>query len=110
MRIMITSKPVVAGWLNIVAGILWLLAVGALILAILGFSVGFGLPQGAALVRLWSILLVLFLPGLLAIAGGISSLKRRRWLLSFIGSIGVIPAGIGIASVILLLRAKDEFT
>lgn len=109
MRVMRTSKPVVAGWLNIAAGVVWLLAIGALILAILGFSVGFGMPQGAALVRLWAILLALSLPGLLAIAGGISSLKRRRWLLALIGSIGIIPSGIGIASLILLLRSKNEF-
>ena len=104
-----TPKPVVAGWLNIVAGIFWLLAIGALTLAILGFSVGFGMPQGAALVWLWAMLLALSLPGLLAIAGGISSLKRRRWLLALIGSIGVIPAGLGIAAVILLIRSKNEF-
>lgn len=104
-----TSKPVVAGWLNIVAGVLWLMAAGVLILVILGFSVGFGMPQGAALVRLWAILLALSLPGFLAIAGGISSLKRRRWFLAIIGSIGVIPSGFGIASVILLVRSKNEF-
>ena len=79
---------------------------GTLILGILGFSVGFGMPQGAALVRLWAILLALSLPGLLAIAGGISSLKRRRWLLALIG---VIPAGLGIASVILMVVSKNEF-
>ncbi len=104
-----TSKPVVAGWLNIVAGVVWLLAVGGLILVILGFSVGFGLPQGAVLLRFWAILLALSLPGLLAITGGISSLKRRRWLLALIGSIGVIPTGLGIASVILLVKSKNEF-
>jgi len=104
-----TSKPIVAGGLNIAAGAVRLLALGTLILGILEFSVGFGMPQGATLVRLWAILLALSLPGLLAIAGGISSLKRRRWLLALIGSIGVIPAGLGIASVILMVRSKNEF-
>jgi len=104
-----TSKPVVAGWLNIAAGVFWLMAVGVLTLVILGFSVGFGMPRGAALVRLWAMLLALSLPGILAIAGGISSLKRHRWLLALIGSIGVIPSGAGIASVILLVKSKNEF-
>jgi ABC-type transport system involved in multi-copper enzyme maturation permease subunit len=99
----------VVGGLNIAAGVVWLLALGTLVLVILGFSVGFGMPQGAALARLWAILLALSLPGLLAIAGEISSLKRRRWLLALIGSIGVIPAGLGIAAVILLLQSKNEF-
>ena len=85
-----------------------MLAVGALSLAILGFSVGFGAPEGAAAIRLWSILSSLTLPGLLAITGGISSLKRRRWLLAQIGSIGIIPTGFGIASVILLMLSKSE--
>jgi hypothetical protein len=52
---------------------------------------------------------MLALPGILAIIGGIFSLKRRSWLLALIGSIGMIPVGFGIASVILLVRSKNEF-
>ena len=104
-----TSRPVVAGWLDIVAGLAWLLAVGVLTPIILGFSVGFGMPQGAGLVRLWAILLALALPGLLAITGGGASLRRQGWLTALIGSISVILTGLGIASVILLLRSKNEF-
>ena len=47
-----TSKPIVAGGMNIAAGIIQLLTLGTLILGILEFSVGFGMPQGATLVRL----------------------------------------------------------
>jgi hypothetical protein len=105
----LTSKPIVAGWLDILAGVLWLLAVGWSALIILGFSVGFGMPQGAAATRLWAIFSALALPAFLVIAGGISSLKRLRWLPAFIGSIIIIPTGFGIASVILLARSKNEF-
>lgn len=105
-----TSKPLVAGWLNITAGILWLLAVGLLALVIQGFSVGFGAPQGAAAVRLVVLLVALTLPGLLAIAGGICSLKRRIFLLALTGAVSAIPCGLGIASIVLLLQAKKEFS
>ncbi|MGA3093803.1 MAG: hypothetical protein ABSD79_00220 [Dehalococcoidales bacterium] len=47
-----TSKPIVAGGLNIAAGVIRLLALGTLILGILEFSVGFGMLQGPARVRL----------------------------------------------------------
>jgi hypothetical protein len=102
-------KPILAGWLNITAGVFWLLAVGVMTLLIVGFSVGFGMPQGAMLLRLWVLLLGFALPGLLAIAGGIASLKRRAWLLALIGAIGTIPTGFGIASVILLVLSKNKF-
>lgn len=104
------SKPIVAGWLNIVAGILWLLAVAWLSLVIVGFSAGFGMPHGTALMRLWLVLTALALPGFLAIAGGVFVLKRRGWLLALTASIGIIPLGLGIASVILVARSKNEFS
>jgi hypothetical protein len=81
------------GMASIVACVVWLMAVGVLILVILKLSAGFGLPQGAVMLRFWAILLALSFTGLRAIAGGVSTLKRRRWLLALIGSIGVILAG-----------------
>jgi hypothetical protein len=46
-----TSKPFVAGWLDIFSGIAWLLGEGFLVLAAIGFAVGFGEPHSINLLR-----------------------------------------------------------
>ncbi len=61
--------------------------------------------------------LVLLLPlalatlGALGIAGGICALKRRKWGLALAGAIAVVlPASeVGIAALVLVALAKDEF-
>lgn len=104
-----TVKPVIAGWLDIVSGIAWLLAAGFATLVAIGFSVGFGAPQGINLLRFWTVLVVLAAVGLMDIAGGICSICRRRWFLALAGSITAIPVGLGIAAVILTVLSKNEF-
>jgi hypothetical protein len=87
------SKSVWAGWLDITAGIIWLLADVFLFLIIMGLSVGFGAPH------VFNILLILAipaLPGILAILGGVCSLKRIKWVLALTGSICAVPLGLGI--------------
>jgi hypothetical protein len=104
-----TVKPVIAGWLDITAGITWLLAVGFAVLVATGFSVGFGAPQELNLLRFWTVLILLAGVGLMDIAGGICSIRRRRWFLAMAGSITSIPVGLGIAAVILTVLSKNEF-
>ena len=103
------NKPLIAGWLDIVAGIIWLFMVAFLDLVILGFSVGFGTPRGANVLHLWIIIIALALPGVLSIIGGVLSLKHRGWTLALIGSICTIPLGLGIVAVVLLVQSKNDF-
>ena len=104
-----TVKPLIAGWLDIIAGVVWLLAAGFAVLVAIGFSVGFGAPHGIYLLRFWIVLVVLAVIGLMDIVGGICAIRRRRWFLALIGSITAIPVGLGIAALILMLLSKDEF-
>ena len=93
-----TRKPVVAGILNIVSG-----AVG--IMASFGGCmnvVNAGRTQDA-----WIILLVI--PGTLALIGGIYARRRTQWRLAFIGSLCATPAVLGIVSTVLILLSKKEF-
>jgi hypothetical protein len=103
-------QTILAGWLDMAAGVFWLLAVGLLTLLIVGFSVGFGMPQGV--VRL--LRPVGANPGagtawLYGNSRRIVSIKRHIWLIALIGSISIIPTGSGIASVILLVLSENEF-
>jgi ABC-type lipoprotein release transport system permease subunit len=43
------------------------------------------------------------------IAGGICSIRRRRWFLAMVGSITAIPVGLGVAALILTMLSKNEF-
>ena len=104
-----TNKPLNAGWLDIVAGVIWLFFVAFLILILIGFSVGFGAPTGIMQVRLWLVCIAFALPGVLGIAGGLFSLRRRNWTLALIGSIFVVPLGLGIVAVVLLAQSRNEF-
>ena len=104
-----TAKPIIAGWLDILAGILWMLAGGFAVLVAIGFSVGFGAPHGVHLVRSWTVLATLAAIGFMDIVGGICALRRRRWFLALVGSITAIPVGLGIAALILTVLSKNEF-
>jgi hypothetical protein len=105
----ITNKPTIVGWLDIVAGIIGLLFVAFIILIVIGFAVGFGNYNEFSQARIWVIFIAFALPGILAIIGGISSIKRRNWTLVLIGSICAIPLGLGIIGVVLLVQSRKEF-
>jgi len=69
------SKSVWAGWLDISAGIIWLLGDAFLFLIIIGLSVGFGAPH------VFNILMILAIPALasiLAILGGVVFTKTDK--------------------------------
>jgi len=100
------SKSVWAGWLDITAGIIWLLGDAFLFLIIIGLSVGFGAPH------IFNLLLILTIPafsGILAILGGMFSLKRTNWVLAIIGSICAVPLGLGIIATVLIVQSRNMF-
>jgi hypothetical protein len=100
------SKSVWTGWLDISAGIIWLLGDAFLFLIIIGLSVGFGAPH------IFNIMLILGIPalaGILAILGGIRSLKRTNWVLAIIGSICAVPLGLGIIATVLIIQSRKVF-
>jgi hypothetical protein len=105
-----TNKPTIAGWLDIAAGIIWLLFDAFLTLFVIGLVVGFGGSVGAIHAHAWVALAAFALPGILAIVGGVFSLRRRIWILALIGSVCAMPFALGIISVVLLIQSRNEFT
>jgi hypothetical protein len=105
-----TNKPTIAGWLDIAAGIIGLLFVAFLTILAIGFAIGFSNPSELNQIRIWSVLFALAIPGILAIIGGVFSLKRRTWILAMIGSVCAVPLVLGIISVVLLVQSRNEFT
>ena len=92
--------------MDITAGIIWLLGDAFLFLIIIGLSVGFGAPH---VFNLLLILAMPALPGILAILGGVFSLKRTKWVLAIIGSICAVPLGLGIIALVLVIRSRNVF-
>jgi hypothetical protein len=108
-----TNKPVIAGILSIISGAL-------AILGTISYSIGLGDPgsgfgKGDMPPFVPSIIFGMSIPAifiaLLAIAGGILAVLRKRWNWSLAGSIAAIFSLIilGIPSVILIALSKDEF-
>lgn len=104
-----TSLPLIAGILNIVIGfiVLVMLVIFAVLPAI--FSINIGHVEAG-------ILAFLILPGLviaiLAIAGGISAIQRKRWGWALAGSIAaaINPLPLGIVAIVLVILSKNEFS
>jgi hypothetical protein len=115
-----TSKATVAGVLSLIAGASAIL--GGVVLATLGI-IGSGalvlvhdpeLPQLVKLLPLlffYTLALLLFVSGGVAVAGGMSALQRRSWGMALAGSIAavlcVLP--LGAIAVILLVMGEAEF-
>ena len=104
-----TWKTTVAGVLDIISGVLWIIGSVLFVLVLTGFSVGFGTPAGFTLVRLWFVVGALIIVGIMDIAGGILSLRRKKWIFALIGSTCAIPAGLGIITTLLIPRSRREF-
>ena len=114
-----TSKSTVAGILDVVAGISGLVgAIPLLVIALVGSGVLSAISE-AEVQALAIIPLALFLPlailcfvaGIVAIAGGIAALNKRRWGLAVAGSVaavfGFFP--FGVLAVVFTILAEDEF-
>ena len=95
-----TRKPTTAGILDIISAV-------------------FILGQGFGCLLQWHIagapiiFAVCVIAGILAIAGGIYALRRKRWGLALAGSICALPSlytwFLGIIAIILTVRSKREF-
>jgi hypothetical protein len=110
-----TWKPVVAGILAIVGGFStagWLL--GVYVLVAIFSSLGdrpFNPSSALGLLGLAVVCVLLALP-VLAVAGGISAIQRKRWSLALAGSITSCfnPLWfLGIAAIIFTVLSAEEF-
>ena len=110
-----TSKPTVAGILDIIAGVLGLIAAVSLF-------IGFGVTSGAlgihtgpipafvpGLVMGMGILTIIF--AILALMGGIYALQRKKWGLALVGSIGALFTAflLGIPALVFTAMSRNEF-
>jgi len=109
-----TKKPIIGGILTIFSGLLGLLGIAS-------YSIGFGaagsgIGKGDIPPFVPSIIFGMPIPAvviaLLAIAGGILAVLRKRWWWSLTGSIAAALSLIilGIPAVVLIALSKDEFT
>jgi hypothetical protein len=112
---MYSRKPRIAG--------IWLIVTGSLAVVFMllasfviwtfseGLASGFGEPQNIPLSIIWVVGLIGAIPGIIAIAAGFFSIKRRRWGFSLAGSICVTVYFnfLGIPALILLILSKPEF-
>ena len=119
-----TWKPVVAGILNIITSVGYLLGLLAVIIAgIVAIAVASGpidwnyIPSVGPVevgltVTIWLIVLVfLAVLGILPLLGGIYALKRKKWGLVLAGSIVAIFGSwiLGILSTIFIALSREEF-
>ena len=117
-----TWKPTVAGILNIVSGVVGLIAVSGLIIAII-ITGGYYYPGTETIPNFVSALLIglavpLAIFSVLSLTGGIYAVQRKKWGLALTGSITAIFASIpllgglpvGITAIILTVLSKNEFT
>ena len=117
-----TWKPIVAGILDIIVGVLNVIGMFAVIMFIAAASGGLlALGRMADLIPVWIsnvaqgivviITMVLGIIGILPLIGGIHAVQRKNWRLSLLGSIIAIltAAPFGITASILLSLSKDEF-
>jgi hypothetical protein len=115
-----TSKATVAGVLSLIAGGSAIL--GGVVLATLGIIGSSALvlvhdPDLPQLVKLlpllffYTLALLLFVSGGVAVAGGVAALQRRSWGMALAGSVAavlcVLP--LGAIAVILLVMGEGEF-
>ena len=97
-----TSLPVVAGILIIIVGageLLTGLAISAAGAAATWFIAGLGGVIGFPLILL----------GIVAIIGGIYSLRRKAWGMALAGAICTLPGVMGILATIFIALSKQEF-
>ncbi len=105
-----TWRPKTAGIFSIIAGVIGLISSPLLIAygSIATLDIAFGNWWGFFLLQVG----FLFIPtGIIAIVGGIFSLRRRKWGLALTGSISAIICllFLGIPAVIFVIQSKREF-
>ena len=112
-----TPMPIVAGILDIISGVLSLLAFLGLLIAsittgwvavdLAGWIPGMGIAVTVVVV----LTVVSFIVGSLALVGGIYALQRKNWGLALTGSVfALVPLfALGLAAIILTAISKNEF-
>ena len=114
-----TWKPVTAGILNIVAGVLSLLGFLGVIIAIIavgagpfmwGAFPGLG-PLTVGFVQSILVIVAIFsaVVGILPLLGGIYGIQRRKWGLALAGAILSLPGIMGVLAIIFISLGKKEF-
>jgi hypothetical protein len=105
-----------------IAGI-WLIVTGSIAVVVVlvtafflwavaqGLAVGFGDPGNAPLPIILVIGLILAVPGIIALIGGLNALKRRRWGLALAGSICAMLYFnvLAVPALVFLVLSKKEF-
>ncbi len=105
-----TWKPLVAGILDIICGIAWVLGVAYLSFIVFIMANVFGASSNdLGQLRLWIPMILALIPGILAIIAGILAIKRRRWLFVLICSGLIAPLVLGIVALILTAMSRKEF-
>lgn len=106
-----TSKPTVAGILNIIVGASCLLSALGLGIGAAIFGPWMGFPFYIPGIFLGLLAIPALLLGALILVSGMFAIQRRRWGWALAGTIAVlIVSGIlGIISTILIALSKDEF-
>ena len=117
-----TWKPVVAGVLEIISGVVGLIAVVGLIIAIIVTSGSCAIPGTKDVPMFVPPLLIgiavpLAIVSVLSLIGGIYAVQRQKWGLALAGAISAIFASIpllgglpvGITATILTALSKNEF-
>jgi len=105
-----TSKPTVAGILDIISGALGLISA---ICLFIGIGVVGSQPDvpGFVLGILWGMSFPTAIVGILALVGGIYAVQRKKWGWALTGSIAAILIflPLGIVATILAAMSKNEF-
>jgi hypothetical protein len=129
-----TWKPTAAGVLSIISGVLeimggiWVIVLGGLIGGLAGWSemwepwIGEMAPMFPdimgmmGMISTWAIIggVILLVFGVIALVGGVHSIKRKRWGLALAGAIlsfPFVPFGgvLGLLAIIFVSLGKGEF-
>ncbi|MDD5312276.1 MAG: hypothetical protein PHO26_04495 [Dehalococcoidia bacterium] len=106
-----TWKPMTAGILDIIAGVMGIIA--SFILILIGSICGIipDVPQWIIAVLI-CIGIPIGLAGILAVVGGIYALKRKNWPLALTGAIAALFCSrlLGVLSIIFTAMGKNEFS
>jgi len=111
-----TAKPVIAGILNIITGVISFIAAISMFIGYGIVSGAFYFPGMAAIpwfvpTAVISTAIPTLIFALLALFGGIFALQRKIWGLALAGSIVsiIVLFPLGVASTVLIALSKDEF-
>ena len=102
-----TRMPKIAGILTVISGALAVIGAVPIWWLIRGV-VGFG-TSGAIEIPIVLIALPLLTMGVVAIIGGVASIRRRNWGLALGGAICAVIFFLGIPAIVLLALSKKEF-